>query len=179
MGKDKKKVIVTRKQLIEVLAKLEKYEFVNIDYTTPLKDKMLKKDRKTKEANPLIEGFVNKVLNVSALATKNEELSGYQMRARNNGYEGEFGSSWFEHISKVLVTDKKTKTKTYFMYEVHNVSKLPTKPKYFLFGSEWLKPIGDVWKAKAPNKYGVGVRVINTDHINSMTIDKVEYTVQG
>ena len=48
-----------------------------------------------------------------------------------------------------------------------------------LFGSEWLKPIGDVWKAKTPNKYGVGVRVINTEHINSMTIDKVEYTVKG
>lgn len=169
-----KTIFVTKSQLEVILSNLKGYKFVNLSYTTPLSKKMVKKDRVTKEANPLINGFVSKVLNVATLGTTKDGISGYQNRAINNGNGENFKESWYKYISPILVTDKKTETKRYFVYEKVNRSFFTA---YLLNGERWLKPIGDVWNKVSENSRGVSIRVVQTDYINAMTIDGQKYVV--
>jgi len=168
---------VSQAELEVILSNLKGYKFVNLSYTTPLAKKMVKKDRITKETNPLINGFVSKVLNVATLGTTKDGLSGYQMRAENNNKGAEFESfkeAWFKYLSPILVTDKKTETKRYFVYEKVNRSFFT---KYILNGAIYTKQIGDVWNKVSDNKRGVNIRVVQTDYINRMTIDGKKYIV--
>jgi hypothetical protein len=175
----RKAIKVTQEELKAILMNIKTYQFVNIDQTTPLLSKMVKNDRQTKLPNPLVNGFLNSVLNVSALATTQEGKSGYQARAEKNGKGADFQpfkEAWFKYVAKVVVTDRKTESKFYFAYERHSkVRKFFTK--FILNGAIYTNPIGDVWNKVSPNKRGCDIRTVNLDHINRMTIDGTKYIV--
>jgi hypothetical protein len=179
MKNTKKIQVITRKNFIEVLKNINTYQFANIDYTTELSTKMLKKERGTNIPNELIDGKLHKCMNVAALGTTNDEISGYQNRAENNGKGADFKAfrePWYIELSKVLVTDKKTQSKFYFKYE-----KLKNTRSFFskiiLNGLVYTGKIGDVWNKVTPNERGVEIRVINIDNINKISIDGTKYVL--
>jgi hypothetical protein len=162
------------------LITVKHYRFCEVEYTTPLEGSMVKKDRQTKLPNPLLEGFIHKIVNVHSLATLKDGLTGYQMRAINNG-KGEdfqpFQSTYYTLISP-CVAKHKVKEQYYFYYEVliEDENGKPTNvgtklSEIILKGKKFLGVIGDVWKTKERNKRGVDVRLLKLENIDRIAIE--------
>lgn len=162
---------VTVDELRQFLMTVKYYRRCEFEYTAPLRPKMLVKDRVTKEPNALLNGFVNKLVNVNQLATTKEGMSGYQMRATNNGKGADykpFQETYYELISPCVAKHKKYE-KYYFVYE-RNLGSTKSV-QYLLNGKKWLGSIGDVWKNKGENDRGVDIRLITLEHIDRISIE--------
>ena len=177
---------VSIEELKEILKTVKYYRRCEVEYTAPLKSKMLVKDRTTKEANPLLEGFVHKIVNVNSLVTVKEGISAYQMRAENNNKGAdykEFKKTWWKLVKGALAKHKNAE-KFYFIYEVDikeeggKAENVNTKFKeYLLNGKRYLGNIGDVWKKKEKNERGVDVRLITLEHIDRISIEGLKLEV--
>jgi hypothetical protein len=162
------------------LMTVKHYRFCEVEYTTPLEGSMVKKDRVTKLPNPLLEGFIHKIVNVKSLATTKEGMSGYEMRATNNGKGEEFQpfqETYFTLISPCVAKHKRY-DQYYFYYEVkiEEEGGVPTNvgtklSEILLKGKKYLGIVGDVWNIKKPNKRGVDMRLVKLQNIDRISIE--------
>jgi hypothetical protein len=178
---------ITVEELKEFLKTVKHYRRVELLTTTPLKPKMVVKDRKTKEPNPLLNGYVKTLLNVASLGTTKEGTTAYRVRSENNGHgaeESAFKGTYVTYISPVLAKHK-TKEQYYFSYEVKlndddgKVENVNVKEKTYLLPdfTKFAGKIGDVWNKVSKNPRGVDMRRVKLENINRISIDNHRFQI--
>lgn len=185
---------ITRENFRHILEGINNPEFVSMVTLTPEKMNqyldywIIVDGRKTKNPNPTKNPYYD--MGVKKLVKKFKIITGFDYeksvnrRLEKEGKTPDFESqkpTWFDMVSKGLVTDRKTHSKFYFRYQYLPDSTIG-KPEYIYNGDPIEKQLFESYMMKVDNKYSsqglddtLNFQVCDLDNILEMTIGGVHY----
>lgn len=184
---------IKRSEFIEFLKGYNNCEFVSMVTVTPVEMNQYKDywkidpltGKKTKNPTPTPNPYYGK--GIDTYSKKYKILTGFDYeksvngRREKEGKVGDFKSSenWMKHISKTLVTDKKTESKFYFRYQFQKDSVL--EMEYWYEGNSIDKTLFESYMGKKSDYENQDLdnplrfQVVNIDNIIEMSIGKEVY----
>lgn len=128
---------VTKSQMIEIFNTVEKSTFVNL--VTEIQVKMVQKDRTTKEPNPYFNQVIKRNRGNYLIGNEYGDRNGTNQEKENiDPTTFEVKENWFEHVSKVVVRNKKNPENMYLQYEYFKESNPTTE---YVFNGETIDSV--------------------------------------